>query len=414
MGVGAGAVVEATGADPVGPSVPAAGARRAGRRARHNAEVPSRRRQPLPLVGFGLGAGLVVAVTLILLPFRSDMSRASPALILVVPVVLAGILGGRSAAIATAGCAGVAFSLGFIPPVGTLRVAVSEDAVALGVFTIVAVSVGSLVALEADRRRAAEQRADEIEEMHARFRALVAERERLQEEAERVAVLERVDEQRSALLRSVSHDLRTPLASVLAVVTDLRAGADHSAEIREELLDMVCDEVQRLDRIVGNLLSLSRIEAGALRPDRQAVALDEMLTDLVKRLTRVLGDVTVELHVPPDLPLVDVDYVQMDQVLTNLLENAARHSPTGGVVDVSAAEIGGVVEVRVTDQGSGIPADLRGQIFEPFRTANGSTSTGVGLAICRAVVEAHGGLITASAGPGGGARMTFTMPIRHG
>ena len=142
----------------------------------------------------------MVAVTLVLLPFQNDIGRASPALALVVPVVVAGIVGGRAAAIATAGGAALAFSLGFIPPVGTLRVAVSEDAVALGVFTLVAVSVGTLVALEADRRWAAEQRADEIEAMHSRYEELAAERQQLQEEADRVQLLERADEQRSALL----------------------------------------------------------------------------------------------------------------------------------------------------------------------------------------------------------------------
>ncbi|HSS10414.1 MAG TPA: DUF4118 domain-containing protein, partial [Acidimicrobiales bacterium] len=132
---------------------------------------------------------------------------------LVLPVVLAGVFGGQIAAIATAVAGAVAFSLAFIPPVGSLRVAVSEDAVALVVFTLVAIAVGTLVALESERRRAAEQRAEEIQAMHARYQALVAEEQRLREEADRVALLERVDQQRAALLRSVSHDLRTPLAA---------------------------------------------------------------------------------------------------------------------------------------------------------------------------------------------------------
>ena len=155
--------------------------------------VDLRSRHPRPVAGLALGLAAVVTVTLVLLPFRSHISRASPALALVLPVVVAGVFGGRLASIATAILAAMAFSLAFIPPVGTLRVAVSDDAVALVVFTVVAIATGTLVALEADRRRSAEQRAEEIEAMHARFQALVAEQEQLREETGRLAVLEQVD-----------------------------------------------------------------------------------------------------------------------------------------------------------------------------------------------------------------------------
>ena len=154
------------------------------------------------------------------------------------------------------------------------------------------------------------------------------------EEAHRLDLLERVDEQRRALLRSVSHDLRTPLAAIRAATSDMRDGAGYDDATRDELLDMVGDEAERLDRLVANLLSLSRIEAGAFQPDRQAVALDELVADRVHRLARVFRDVTVEQAiVRRALPLVDADYSQLDQVLTNLLENAARHSPDGASID---------------------------------------------------------------------------------
>jgi two-component system sensor histidine kinase KdpD len=376
--------------------------------------IDRRRRDPQPLAGLAVGIVLVIAVTLVLLPFRSHISRASPALALVIPVVVAGIFGGRVAAIATAVGGGVAFSLAFIPPVGSLRVAVSEDAVALVVFTLVAIAIGTLVALEADRRRAAEQRAEEIQAMHAQYQLLVAEQQRLRDETDRLAVLERVDEQRAALLRSVSHDLRTPLASIRAVASDLRSGAAHTDSTRNELLDVVCDEAERLDRIVANLLSLSRIETGALLPDRQAVALEELLSELGKRLARLFDDVHLEVSLPPSLPLLDIDYVQIDQVLTNLLENAARHSPSGSTVRVSAEGFNGTVTVSVTDEGRGLDPGERAHIFEPFRTGGGSTSTGVGLAICKAIVEAHGGMIRADDAASGGAQFRFTLPVRHG
>ena len=162
---------------------------------------------PRPLVGFAVGVSCVVLVTLVLLPFGHEISRATPALALVIPVVVGALLGGPAAAIGAALAGGVAFSLGFIPPVGTLRVALSEDLVAQIVFIIVAMAVGTLVAREADKRRAADQRADQIEAMHLRYQALVAEQQRLQTEADRLAVLEQVDQQRAALLRAVGYRL---------------------------------------------------------------------------------------------------------------------------------------------------------------------------------------------------------------
>jgi K+-sensing histidine kinase KdpD len=381
---------------------------------RQDEAVWSVRRSPQPLVGLAAGLILVAAVTAALVPFRTHISRASPALALIVPVVVAGLLGGRLAPIVTAVVAAAAFTLAFIPPVGTFRVHLSEDVVAWVVFVIVAFTIGELVARQADRRRSAEQRATEIEAMHARYEAVVAERERLMEETNRLAILERVDEQRAALLRSVSHDLRTPLASIRAVTTDLRSGASYSEATRNELLDLVAGEAERLDRLVANLLSLSRIEAGALQPDRQAVSVDELVTERIRQLDRLLGPVHLEVDVPDDLPLVDVDYVQMDQVLTNLLENAARHAPPGSSVRVGARRDNGEIVVSVTDEGAGVAQAEQATIFEPFRRATGSSSTGIGLAICRAIVEAHGGAISMTNVNGGGAQFCFTLPIYQG
>jgi two-component system sensor histidine kinase KdpD len=378
--------------------------------------MSERRPGPAWLVGLGIGVAAVVVATVSLLPFRSHLGRATPALIMVLPVVVAGVLGGRVAAIVTAVIGAAAFSIAFIPPVGTLRVAVSEDAVALVVFTVVAIAVGTLVAAQRERRLAAEQRAAQIAAMHEQFQELVAEQDRLREETARLAVVERIGEQRAALLRSVSHDLRTPLATIRAVASDLRAGASYDGPLRDELLGLVCDEAERLDRIVANLLSMSRIEAGALQPDRQAVALDELMADVVRRLSRLFDGVALDVAVPTGLPLLDIDYVQVDQVFTNLLENAARHSPPGSTVRVAAVACpdGSRVEVTIADEGTGIDPNDFEAIFEPFRTGGRYPSTGVGLAICKAVIEAHGGTITARNGADGGACLACTLPVRHG
>lgn len=366
-----------------------------------------------PLLGITLGVCAVAVASGALVPVRAHVTRATPALVLVLAVVAAGVVGGSLAATVTAVLSAAAYNLAFIPPFWTLKVNVADDWVALGVFLAVALAMGLLVAGQAERRRAAEQREAELRALYDHLQAMTEDRERLAEEATRAAVLERVDEQRSALLRSVSHDLRTPLASIRAVASDLRDGATYDEATRAELLDTVCDEAERLDRIVANLLSLSRIEAGALTPERQAVALDELVADRVRRLGSLFRQVRVQVDIPPDLPLVDGDYTQLDQVVTNLLENAARHAPPASLVRVRASERDGMVELCVADEGIGVPDYERRRIFEPFRKGEGSRSSGVGLAICKAIVEAHGGTIDVDRTPGGGATFVVTLPVRQ-
>jgi two-component system sensor histidine kinase KdpD len=365
------------------------------------------------VTGTLLGVALVISVTLALLPVEGHVTRATPALALVLPVAVAALVGRRRAALITAAAAAAALNLAFIPPHWTPKINSVDDAVAFAVFVVIALVIGTLVAWEADRRAAAEQRTAEIQALYREYERVVAERERLTEESHRLALLSRIDEQRRALLRSVSHDLRTPLATIRAATSDMRAGAVYDDATRDELLDVVGDEAERLDRLVANLLSLSRIEAGAFQPDRQAVALDELVADRVRRLARLFRHVSVDDDVPFGLPLVDADYSQVDQVLTNLLENAARHSPAeGGTIRVGGRVADGHVEVWVTDQGPGVDLARAHELFEPFRRGPGSESSGIGLAICRAIVEAHDGRIGVRAGAGGGPEFWFTLPVR--
>lgn len=374
-----------------------------------------------PWLGAGLGLGLVVVLTAPLVPVRGDVTRATPALLLVLAVVVAGLVGGAAAAATTAAAAAAAFNLAFIPPYWTAKVSAGEDWVALGVFMAVALSIGFLVAAQTDRRRAAEAREAEVRALYVELQAVASERAGLLEEVSRVSVLERVDEQRAALLRSVSHDLRTPLSTIRAVAGDLRDGTPYDDATRAELLATVCDEAERLDRIVANLLSMSRIEAGAFQPSRQAVDLGELVADRARRLRGLFGRARLQVELPADLPLVDGDYSQLDQVLTNLLANAARYAPAGSTVRVAARALGALVEVRVADEGIGVPEWERARVFEPFRRGaadeaerggRGGGSSGVGLAICKAVVEAHGGRISVERTPGGGATFVVALPAR--
>ena len=371
-------------------------------------------RLPVPAPALGVVGGLAVvgATVAALVPLRADLTRATPALVLVLGVVTAGLLGGGRAAVVVAVAAATAYNLAFIPPVWTFKVNAGEDWVALVVFLSVALVVGLLIAAESERRRAAEQREAELRSLYEEVRAIGAERSRLADEAARVELLEHIDSQRSALLRSVSHDLRTPLATIRAVASDLRDGTVYDEDTRTELLATVCDEVERLDRLVANLLSLSRVEAGALRPERQAVPFDELVIDRVRRLARMFRQVRVDVRLA-DRPLVDGDYTQLDQVLTNLLENAARHAPQGSTVRVDGCRRDGMLEVRVSDEGAGVAEWEVDRIFEPFRRGEGSTSSGVGLAICKAIVEAHGGRIWVERTAGGGATFVFTLPVRE-
>jgi two-component system sensor histidine kinase KdpD len=339
------------------------------------------------LPGLLLGVGMVVAITLVLTPIREEFSPAAPTTLLLVPVVLAAIMGGWWAAITTAVFATVAVGFAFVPPLDSFRF--HGDALAVPVFLTVAVLVGAVVASEENRRR-------------------------LAGEVNRAAVLEQVNRQRGALLRSVSHDLRTPLATIRTAASELQAGVVSDETTRRELLTLVGDEAERLDRLVANLLDLSRIEAGALHPERQAVDLRELVDHRRASLAGALHDVTVRVAIDPDIPIVSADHTQLGQVVANLIENAARHSPSGGTVTVAAAERVGMVEVVVVDEGKGVAVDDAAVIFEPFRTGRGSQSTGIGLAICKAIVEAHGGAIWLGAGDTGGAAFHFTVPVCDG
>jgi two-component system sensor histidine kinase KdpD len=329
--------------------------------------------------------------------------------------VVAALVGGRAVGLAVAVLAAGAFNFVFLEPFGTFKVASVDEAIALVVFGLVALTVATLVAREGERRRAAVQRTTEVEALWRKNAAMQAEQARLAAEKQ---ALEAVDLQRSALLRSVSHDLRTPLAAIRAVVSDLRDEVLYDAAARQELLELVADEAERLDRLVQNLLSMSRIEAGSLQPERQAVAIDELLDNRVQRLRPLLRDATVTVQADPGLPLVSADYTMVEQVVTNLLENATRHSPPGSPIVVTANAHGDFIEVSVIDEGPGLDAGDVERLFRPFERGPGSRSSGLGLAICRAFVEAHGGKIGVN-GAGTdrrqpGARFTFTLPVHRG
>ena len=240
------------------------------------------------------------------------------------------------------------------------------------------------------------------------------ERERLDATVHRTLLESEATKLQSALFSSVTHDLRTPLASIKAGVSSLLDGtAQLDAGQQRELLQTTLEETDRLNRLLGNILDLAKIRAGALELTKEPTHLDEIVEGVVSRLRPLLSGHTGRILIRPDLPPIPMDPVLIDQVFTNLLENAARFSPPGSEIGVSAAAWHSDVEVRVTDQGPGVPEDRREAIFEPFERSDagdGRAGTGLGLAIVRAIVLAHDGDIWVEGAPGGGAAIVFRLP----
>lgn len=247
--------------------------------------------------------------------------------------------------------------------------------------------------------------------------ALAIERARLGQEAAGARLEADASRTRAALFSSVTHDLRTPLASITASASSLLdENVPFSSEQRQELLRTILEESQRLNRLVGNLMDLSRLRAGALTPTKDAIPLDELVSSVIGRLRPQLGRRSVKVQVREDIPPVPMDVVQMDQALTNLVENAARFSSPGTEIAVTAVRWEDQVEVRVADHGPGIPPQDRSRAFDEFyRKDVGERrgGTGLGLAIARAIVTAHGGSMWIEATPGGGTTVGFRLPLSH-
>lgn len=246
---------------------------------------------------------------------------------------------------------------------------------------------------------------------------LVLERARLADAAAGARALAESDRLKSTLLSLVSHDLRTPLAAIKGAVTNL---LDRSvawpAAAQQEMLATIDQETDRLNRLVGDLLEMSRIEAGALPALRSFEDLGEVLQTAVARLQPQAGDRLIRLCVAANLPPAPISFAQIEQVLVNLLENALHYAPAGTTIDVQARRHDNEVVVEVGDRGPGVTPVLGDRVFEKFvraaapeRHASGS---GLGLAICKGLVEAHGGRIWVTDRPGGGALFGFTLPLR--
>jgi two-component system, OmpR family, sensor histidine kinase KdpD len=230
-------------------------------------------------------------------------------------------------------------------------------------------------------------------------------------------VLAETERLRAALLTSISHDLRTPLASILGAVSTLRSFPQrYSASERDELLATLQEEAERLNRFVSNLLDMTRLESGAVELKLELIDVAEIVGSALQRAGNVLAGHHVEVELDSHLPMLRIDAVLFEQVLFNLLDNAAKYSPSGSRIDVRASRDGELIEIEVVDEGPGIPpADLE-RIFDKFYRVQAQdrrrAGTGLGLAICRGFVEALGGSIVArNRRDRSGAVLTIRMPV---
>jgi two-component system sensor histidine kinase KdpD len=256
----------------------------------------------------------------------------------------------------------------------------------------------------------AEQRA--FLDVFCRQVAVALERARLGEEARVAALRAKTEEMRSSLLSAVSHHLRTPLGSITGAATALRDESNLDAATCAELVESICDQAERLERLVANLLDMTRLESGALALKRDWVPLDEIVGSALTRLESRLGERDVSVDIPGKLPLLFVDPVLFEQIFVNLLENAEKYTPTGSPLDIRARRQEDDVVVEVLDRGPGLPAGTHEKVFEKFYrgTDTRASGAGLGLAICRGIAEAHGGSILAEDRQGGGAVFRVTVP----
>jgi two-component system sensor histidine kinase KdpD len=500
------------------------------------------------VIGSAASIGLMAALGAVMFALRSDLSDATVALVLVVPVIVAVVLGGVWAGAVAVVAGFLLYDFVFIPPYYTLTVGHARNWIALGVYVVVV----SLVARVVTRLRRAQEQAlarqhdsqrllemselllgdrplDELlplvvsimrdafgsegvvlllprngkleivassgrELTEAELRsvtpepgirsalmpeqlpgatetivlaatgrpvgllglvgpalptyrrgfarafanhiAIAVERAQLREQAVRMHVLEEVDRLRVSLVGAVSHDLRTPLATIKASASALLDPDIPLPKAEQaELLGLIDTQADRLARLVSNLLDMTRIEAGALMLQQQPLDVHELVEEAVRSLRPLVDAHRVTLDVPEDLPAVNADHVLVGEVLVNLLDNAVRFASDGSPIAIVARRVDGMVEISVSDRGPGIPVADRAAIFErgyvrrpgsedagrgngaaaragasPASAAGAGGGSGLGLAIAKAFVDAHGGTISADEAPGGGARVSFSLP----
>jgi two-component system sensor histidine kinase KdpD len=366
----------------------------------------------------------IAAMTALLHPARAQINATTVALVFLLDMLFVAILWGSGPALLAAVLGMVCFNFFFLPPVGALTIADPQNWVALTAFFITAIAVGQLSARAKRRASEAESGRREIERLYHELQDAF-------ERASRAEALRQSEKLKTALLDAVTHDMRTPLTSIKASATMLlneargRAAAqphfplDEAA--RQEMLEVIDEESDRLNRFIESLLELARIEAGELHLRHRWGAVDEIIVRACERAQALTRGHAVAVEIEDELPVVRVDPKAVAEVVYTLLDNAAKYSPLGTRISITARRSADeMIRIAVEDEGAGIPAHLRERVFDKFfrATRDGDSSTqhppgtGMGLAIAKGIVEAHGGAIWIEDTTGGpGARVVFTLPI---
>jgi len=375
-----------------------------------------------PPVGYILGVVGIALVTAVLKLLGASINSTTVALaMLLVVLFVAASWGSRPAVVASV--FGVfCLNFFFLPPIHTLDIAQPDNWIALTAFLITAVTAGELSARVTRRAAEAEAARQEIERLYDELRAAF-------ERASHAEALRQSEKLKSALLDAVTHDLRTPLTSIKASVTtlldDLKTSATQQAvlddEGRKEMLEVINEECDRLNRFIEGLVELARIEAGELQLRRRWGTIEEMIEMALARANPLVAQHPVQVDIQSDLPVVLVDARAVSEVIYTLVDNAAKYSPRGTAIHITASRANEeMIRTTVEDRGAGIAPELRERVFDKFfraiRDDHSSrilpSGTGMGLAIAKGIVDAHGGRIWIESGDKGiGSRVVFELPI---
>jgi two-component system sensor histidine kinase KdpD len=366
-----------------------------------------------------------VAVTGVLKLFGEHVNSTTVALGLLIVVLFVATGWGSRPAVLSSLLGLVCFNFFYLPPVGRLSIDAPDNWVALFAFLLTAITAGQLSSRSKRRAEEADAGRREIERLYRELQDAF-------ERASQAKALEQSERLKSALLDAVTHDLRTPLTSIKASVTTLleeaRAGDDEEqtaaaldAEGRREMLEVIDEETDRLNRFVEGLVEMARIEAGEMRLRQRWGSIEEIVSAALERAAPLTRAHDVQVRMDEGLPAVRLDARAVAEVLYTLLDNAAKYSPAGTRIGLQAESAGdGTVRLSVEDEGPGVPLELRERVFDKFFRAmrDGDagapkpSGTGMGLAIAKGLVEAHGGRIRVEDGPGGrGSRVVVTLPV---
>jgi len=350
-------------------------------------------------------ATIAVALPIAVLEkLRPEMTQTSIALILVLPVILVAVTQGRGPALYASILVGLSFNFFFIGPYYSFLITRPEDVVAFVVFVTTAVLVGQLSSHLEKRVLLTEEQSKELVHVRGKF-------ERAAAQAAEADALRKSEQLKTALLDAVTHDLRTPLTSIKAAISTIREGTV-SPEVQRELFEVIEQESDRLNHFIQGMMDLAKLQAGEVTLASRNVAPEEVVEDALFRAGPLLDEHPVEVAIASGLPSPKVDPRLISQVIFTLLENAAKYSGPSARITVSVRQKGNNICFAVEDEGPGIPSELRGKVFDRFFRAGLQPGLGMGLAIARGIVQAHGGKIWIEDAPERkGTSVQFMIPL---